>query len=294
MDVKKTFLNFIVVIIFFIPSDIFAQEEILIGLIPEQNIFKQMDKYKPLAAYLSEKAGIKIRLTILSKYGDIVDRFVSRNMDGAFFDALTGAMAMNKLGVEPIARPVNLDGTATVRSYIFSRSDSKINSVKDMKGKKVAFVDRATATGYLFAIAFLRENGVRDIDRYLGEYFFTGSHDSAIYSVLDGRAEIGSAQSTIFDMLVAKDPTINKELNIIAKSGEFPETTLCLRKNISPKIKSSITDILLNMNNDAQGKEILKKFGILKFIKADAKDFAPVFNLADRAGIDIKGYKGKR
>lgn len=292
--IKKLVFNFIAVIIIFIPNDIFAQEELLIGLIPEQNIFKQMDKYKPLAKYLSEKVGIKIRLTILSRYGDIVERFVSRNMDGAFFDSLTGAMALNKLGVEPIARPVNMDGTATVRSYIFTRADSKISSVKDMKGKRVAFVDRATATGYLFAIALLNENGINDIDRYFHEYFFTGSHDSAIYSVLDNRADIGSAQSTIFNLLVAKDPTINKELKIIAKSEEFPETTLCLRKDIPSTTKNKITDILLNMNNEPEGKEILKKFGILKFIRADAKDFTPVFNLANRAGVNIKGYRIKR
>ncbi|KAF0143798.1 MAG: phosphonate transport system substrate-binding protein [Nitrospirae bacterium] len=276
------------------PFKVFAQEEILIGLIPEQNIFRQMERYRPLASYLSEKAGVKIKLTILSRYGDIVERFVSRSLDGAFFDSLTGAMAITRMGVEPMARPVNLDGKSTVRSYIFVRTDSKINSVTDMKGKKVVFVDRATATGYLFAVAFLHENSIRDINRYFNEYFFTGSHDSAIYSVLDNRADIGSAQDTIFNILASKDPTIKRELRIIAQSEELPETTLCLRKSISPKIKTSITDILLHMNEDPAGKEILKKFGAVKFIRAEAGDFNSVFNLARRAQINIKEYKGTR
>ncbi|MEK6582929.1 MAG: phosphate/phosphite/phosphonate ABC transporter substrate-binding protein [Nitrospirota bacterium] len=291
----KFLFNFI--LLFFVismPFKVFAQEEILIGLIPEQNIFRQMERYRPLASYLSEKAGVKIKLTILSRYGDIVERFVSRSLDGAFFDSLTGAMAITRLGVEPMARPVNLDGKSTVRSYIFVRADSKINSVTDMKGKKVVFVDRATATGYLFAVAFLHENGIQDINRYFNEYFFTGSHDSAIYSVLDNRADIGSAQDTIFNMLVSKDPTIKRELRIIAQSEELPETTLCLRKSISSKIKTSITDILLHMNEDPAGKEILKKFGAVKFIRAEAGDFNSVFNLARRAQINIKEYKGTR
>lgn len=296
----KNYFIFLVVIIFiFVPFHISAkqdisQQEILIGLIPEQNIFKQMDRYKPLASYLSEKAGVKIKLTILSRYGDIVERFMSRGMDGAFFDALTGAMAITKLKVEPIARPVNLDQTSTVRGYIFVRDDSKIKTVKDMRGKKVAFVDRATATGYLFAVAYLHEHGIADINEYFGEYFFTGSHDSAIYSVLDSRADIGSAQNTIFNILISKDPTIKKELRIIAQSDEYPETTLCLRKNIASDVKNRITDILLNMNRDAIGKEVLKKFGASNFIKAEMKDFDPIFDLAKRAGVDIKEYRGKR
>jgi len=296
---KRLGINLIILAFAIIPLEISArpgilQQEILIGLIPEQNIFKQMDRYRPLASYLSEKAGVKIRLTILSRYGDIVERFVSRGMDGAFFDSLTGGMAITKLGVEPIARPVHLDGTSSVRSYIFVRADSKINSFKDMKGKRIAFVDRATATGYLFTIALLQEKGVSDIDKYFAEYFFTGSHDSAIYSVLDNRADVGSAQNTIFNMLALKDPTIKRELHIIAESEEFPETTFCLRKNISSEIKSRITDILLTMDQDPAGKEILKKFGALKFIKAAVKDFNPVFNLARRAGVDIKEYRGVR
>ncbi|TAL22089.1 MAG: phosphate/phosphite/phosphonate ABC transporter substrate-binding protein [Nitrospirae bacterium] len=291
----KFILNFI--LLFFVllkPLEVFAEEEILLGLIPEQNIFKQMDRYKPLAAYLSEKAGVNVRLTILSRYGDIVERFISRGLDGAFFDSLTGMMAITRLGVEPAARHTNPDGKATVRSYIFVRADSKINSVKDMKGKKVAFVDRATATGYLFAIAFLRENGVSDIDRYFNEYYFTGSHDSAIYAVLDNRADIGSAQDTIFNMLASRDITIKKELRVIAQSEELPETTLCLRKGIPSQIKKRLTGILLGMNEDPAGREILKKFGALKFVEAEVKDFNPVFSLARRAQINIREYKGTR
>lgn len=291
---RRLILNLTIVALVLIPFEIYAQQEILIGLVPEQNIFKQMDRYRPLAAYLSEKVGVKIRLTILSRYGDVVERFASRGMDGAFLNSLAAAMAITKLGVEPVVRRVNLDGTSAIHGYIFVRADSNINSVKDMKGKRIAFVDSATASGYLFAVAFLRENGISDIDKYFAEYFFTGSHDSAIYSVLDNRADIGCASSTIFNDLVSKDPTIKRELRIIAQSEEFPEIILCLRKNIPQEIKNHITDVLLNMNQDPAGKEVLKKFGSLKFIKATVKDLSPIFNLAKRARVDIRKYKGER
>lgn len=291
---RRLILNLTIVALVLIPFEIYAQQEILIGLVPEQNIFKQMDRYRPLAAYLSEKVGVKIRLTILSRYGDVVERFASRGMDGAFLNSLAAAMAITKLKVEPVVRHVNLDGTSTIRGYIFVRTDSNINSVKNMKGKRIAFVDRATALGYLFAIAFLQENGISDIDRYFAEYFFTGSHDSAIYSVLDNRADIGCASSAIFNALVSKDPTIKRELRIIAQSEEFPEIVLCLRKNMPQEIKNHITDVLMNMNQDPAGKEVLKKFGALKFIKATVKDLSPVFNLAKRARVDIRKYKGER
>lgn len=291
---KKIFGCFIVLMLMFIPTKASCQDELLIGLIPEENIFLQMDKHRPLADYLSGKLGINVRLTILSRYGDIIDSFVSREMDGAFFGVFTGVLAMEKLGVEPVARPVNIDGSATVQSYIFVRQDSGIKNVDDMKDKRFAFVDRATVTGYLFAIAFLRERGVVNIDKYFREYYFTGSHDAAIYSVLDNRADIGIAKSKVFKRMIGKDPIIKDELTVLAVSNEFPDTTLCLRKDLSDNIKSKIKEILLNMDKEDEGRKVLNKLMALRFVEAKKDDFRPLFELADKAGINIKRYKYTR
>ena len=289
MKKKVSGIIIFLLIISFLPCKASSEKELLIGLIPEENIFNQMDKYRPLAAYVSSRLGMNVRLTILSRYGDIIDRFTTRKMDGAFFSAMTGVLAVEKLGVEPVARPVNLDGMTSIKSYIFVRKDSGINTVPDMKDKKMAFVDRATVS-YLFAVAFLREKRVMNIDHYLKEYYFTGSHDSAIYSVLDNRADIGAAESKVYKRMIGKDPSIKDELNILAESGDFPDTTLCLRKDLPAEIKTRIKTILLTMDRDAEGKEVLKKFEALKFIEADKKDFLNFFDLADKAGINIKNY----
>lgn len=288
---KKTVSGIIIFLLIFsfFPYKAFSEEELLIGLIPEENIFNQMDKYRPLAAYISSRLGMNVRLTILSRYGDIIDRFTTRKMDGAFFSAMTGALAVEKLGVEPVARPVNLDGTTSIKSYIFVRKDSGIKTVPDMKNKRMAFVDRATVS-YLFAIAFLREKRVINIDNYFKEYYFTGSHDSAIYSVLDSRADIGAAESKVYKRMIGKDPSIKDELKILAESGDFPDTTLCLRKDLPAGIKTRIKTILLTMDRDAEGEEVLRKFEVSKFIEADKKDFLNFFDLANKAGINIKNY----
>lgn len=276
-----------------VPQKAFCEEEILLGLVPEENIFHQMDRYRPLAEYLSGKLGIKVRMTILSRYGDIIDRFSERQLDGAFFEIFTGVLAMEKLQVEPVARPVNLNGKATEQSYLFVRKDSGIKTVADMKGKRIAFVDRATVTGYLFAIAYLRENGVKDIDQYFKEYSFAGSHGSVIHSVLDYRADIGSVKSKIFNMMVEKDPAIGIELTVIARSGELPDVTLCLRKDLSADIKTRSRDILLSMDKDPKGMEALRKFEAQKFVPASKEDYQPFFELAKKANINLKTYRYK-
>ncbi|MGE5239685.1 MAG: hypothetical protein ACM3ON_12885, partial [Chloroflexota bacterium] len=57
-----------------------TEKPLIIGLIPEQQIFAQVERYQPLADYLSGKIGQKIKFTILPRYGNIIDSFVSAQM----------------------------------------------------------------------------------------------------------------------------------------------------------------------------------------------------------------------
>ncbi len=290
----KGLMTFIISLFLFaslLPLNAYSEQEILIGISPEENIFKQMEKHRLLADYIFAKTGIKMKLTILSRYGDVIDGFVSRKMDGAFFEGFPAILAMDRLGVEPLVRYVNLNGKSTVQSYVFVRKDSGIKNAKDMIGKRIAFVDRATITGYLFAVAFLKDGGVSNLDRYLKEYYFTGSHDSVIFSVLDYRADIGTAKNKFYEMLLEKYPAVRDELTVIAKSPEFPETCLFIRRDLQSAVKSRLKETLLAMDKDIEGINILKKMEIKGFADTKIEDFRPVYEFINRSGIDIKKYK---
>jgi phosphonate transport system substrate-binding protein len=214
-------------------------------------------------------------------------------MDGAFLGSFTGAVAIKKLGVQPLARPVNPDGASTFKGYIFVHKLSAIKSVDRMRHSVIAFVDRATTAGYVFPVAYLRAHGVTDLKSFFKEYYFTGSHDAAIYAVLNKEAEIGCAKSTVFDMLANEDPRVKEDLEIIATSPELPSNGFAIRSDIATDIKIKLKKVLLEMNSDPEGKEVLEKFGAIKFIETTEEDYSPVFELAGKAGIDVRNYNYK-
>jgi len=271
-------------------SGVSAAAELRIGLIPEQNVFKQSERYKPIGDYIEKKTGIKVQFTIISRYGNIIDRFKSEKMDGVFFGSFTGAMAISMLGVEPLARPVNLDGTSTYRGYIIVRKDSGIKSAPDMKGKRLAFVEKATTAGYVFPMAYFKEHGINNIGTYFKEYYFAGSHDAAIDAVLDGKADIGCVKHSMFDRVSRANPRVATELTIIAESPDVPSNGLCVRGGLDENIKKKLHDTLIGMDNDPEGKNVLGKFEAIKFISTTKDDYTPVFDIARKAGIDIKNY----
>jgi phosphonate transport system substrate-binding protein len=268
-------------------------EKLLIGLIPEQNLFRQMERYEPLGRYLSRKTGTKITFNVLPRYGNIIDSFKSSGMDGAFFGSFTYALAHAKLGVEVLARPVALDNTSTYHGLIFVRKDSTIRTARDMKGKRFAFVDKATTAGYLLPLDYFHRHGISNYRGYLKEVYFAGTHEDAIEDVLNRKADIGAAKNTAFRRLASEDPRILKELVVLQRSPEVPENALALRKDIDVSVRNRLEESLLTMHLDPDGKKVLEGFGAVKFIETTDQDYGVVRKYAEDIHLNLATYDYK-
>ena len=265
-------------------------EELVIGLIPELNVFEQVRRYEALADHLSDRLGIPIRLTMLSRYGNIVERIRAKEVDAAFLGSFPGALASAQLGWLPIARPVNMDGTSTYWGHIFVRKDSGITAVEQLRGCRIALVERATTAGYIFPVAFFRDNGVEDVEEVLSELQFWGSHDSSIMAVLEGRADVGAAKNTVWDRLRRQNPRIDSELEIIASSPRVPSNGLLVSPEIDDGVREKIRHELLGLADDPASARVLEALGARGFVATDADSYLPVMELTAEAGIDLASY----
>lgn len=270
------------------------KKTLLLGIEPEHNIFDQTERYRALAAYLSDQAGVKVNLTVMSRYGEVIKRFRDRQLDGAFLSPYTAMMGIRQLGLVPVVSPVNLSEASTSRGYVFVRADSGIQGVADMEGKSMVYVDPATMEGYLYPRAYLRAQGVADPDAFFSHFSFAGSHASAVYAVLDGRADVGAAKDTVFERLTRQDPSIGQELRIIARSPEEPEVTLCLRQELGEELREKIGAALLHMDKTSRGKRVLQEFSALRFVETGTADFARIEQMVGEAGLTLPaGAEGR-
>jgi len=289
---KKTLCHLLLVAAVCLPTGVTAQEpaELTIGLIPEMNVFEQVERFRLLADFLSESVGQPVQLTMLSRYGNIVERIVNKEVDAAFLGSFTGALASAQLGMIPVARPINLDGSSTYWGYIFVRTDSGIETVEQMRGRRLALVERATTAGYVFPVAWLRNQGVEDVEEYFSEVQFWGSHDASIQAVLEGRADVGAAKNTIWEHLVREDPRIESELQILATSAKVPSNGLLISPDVDAAVRDQIRSILIGLQEDPSGRPVLESLGAQGFVPTDKDDYQPVFDLAREAGIDPASY----
>ena len=67
---------------------------------------------------------------------------------------------------------------------------------------------------------------------------------------------------------------------VIAQSPKIPEITLCIKSEIDVVLREKLRDVLLNMDRISLGKEVLKKFEALRFVKSGKADFGKVEEMA--------------
>ncbi len=259
-------------------------------LIPEKNTFEQRRRYKYITDYLSQKMEMHVIVEIMSNYGDICVAFQEGRADAGFFGSFSYVETHAKTGIEPIVRPVWLDGTSTYRGYIFVRRDSGIETVKDMKDKSLVLVDKVTTAGYIFQRYYFKYYGINDMDNYFSKISFARSHDAAAWAVYTGEADIGGAKNHIFDELQEEYPDFRKQMLVLAESPEVPSNGLAVRKDLNPAIKLRLKILLLSLNETEEGLKVLKNFRALKFIETTDNDYTVLYNMVKDLGIDLNHY----
>lgn len=262
---------------------------IRIGLVPEQDIRNLSARYEPLAAYLSNKLGVKVTLVYLDSYGEACDKFIYKQLDAGFFGSFSYALTHVKAGVLPIARP-DYQGVSTYRGLIIAREDSNIKNTADMKNKRLALVSQATYAGYLYPLAYFKEQGIDNIETYFSEVKFSASHDKAVFWLLRGEVDVACLKDLVYQRLVKESPDIGNKLAVLSVSMPVPSNALCVSKDLAVNLKDKLKDALLNLHNDREGLSVLESLGADRFIETKDKDYESLYQTIKALGIDLNTY----
>ena len=268
-----------------------AEADIVVGLVPEQDIFSQRKRYRALLDHVGSQIGVKIAVRSLPTYGAVIRALEDRSIDAAFVGSLAYALAHDRADVAVLARPVWKDGSSTYCSYIFARADSGVRTVADMKGKRLALVDRSTTAGFMFPLAHFRDHGVDDIHSFFSKVYMAGSHDAAGLAVLEGQADVGAAKNHPIDRLLSQHQEWRDKIVILARSADVPSNGLVVNSQVPAKLRDQLKSGLLGLTQTADGRAVLETFGARKFIATAHADYATLYAMISKAGVDLASYQ---
>lgn len=266
-----------------------------IAILPEQNVFEQKKRYRPLADYLSRALGLHVKIKLLDSYGSIYEEIKDGTIDAAFFGSFNYVLAKAQADIEPIARPVKTNGIANYRGVIFTRRDSGLTgNVGTWKGRRIALIHEDTTAGYIFPKWYLSKNGISEFDHYFSKIIFAGSHDAAVLSVLKGQADIGAAKDIIYDQLLLDNPALKKELVILARSIEVPSNSLCVRGNVNKTAREALLKTLLSLHTTEEGSKALRALDAVRFQETTDNEFDGLRSIARDLSMDLKSQQFRR
>ena len=160
-----------------------------VALLPDENASELIKRNQPLKDYLEEHLDKKVQLIVTTDYSSMIEAMRFGRIDLAYFGPLSYVMAKSKSDIEPFAVTV-IDGKPTYRSVIIANVASGVNEYADLKGKKMAYGDRASTSSHLIPKTVLLETagltGGRDYEEY-----FVGTHDAVAVNVANGNADAG-------------------------------------------------------------------------------------------------------
>lgn len=251
-----------------------AMEQPLKVAITPVLVERNVEMNKKLIEYIGEKIKMPINIVQRKTYQEINDLIEQRQVDIAFVCTLPYVIGKEKFGMELLAVP-KTKGKPYYYSYVIVPKDSPAKSIKDLKGKLYAYPDPLSNSGYLFPRYRLAKAGYSP-DEYFRKWVQTYSHTASIEAVGDGFVDGASVDSYIYDLMGILHPELTGKTKIIEVSPPFGFTPVGVRKNLPSDLKRKLRSVLLDMDKDPAGKNILKGMLLDGFVKGDDSLFDTV------------------
>ena len=201
--------------------------------------------YVNLINIIKKLTGYIINPIKVTDYNSAVESMRAGRADLAWFGGKTYIIASEIANAEAFAAGIRKgDKDATYKSYFIVRSESRYNSLSELKGKVLALNSIGSTSGDLIPRVELLKQGISE--KSFAVINYAGSHDACMMSVLNRHADVCGMSSRNYDARL-KDGTIkNDQIRIIHMSPPVPPPPLAysrkLPENIRKKIKWAILE----------------------------------------------------
>jgi phosphonate transport system substrate-binding protein len=253
---------------------------IRLGFLPGEGAADLKLKGDDLAKMIGKKTGIEVRPYIGTSYSDLIEKIAQKKVDIAFLSALSYVEAESQVGLKVLLKKVWDKGF--YYSVILADSRSSIKTLKDLKGKRLAFVDKKSASGYLYPLTALSKAGLR-VPEDFKSVVYSGSHDQSVHAL---KVKATDAIAVFSNDPKGKDSAWTqhqgalKDVRAVWGSAAIPNDPLCVRNDfyeMNPKLTHDFMFGLIELNEDPQlGAEFRRLLGIKSLMTATSGQYEPV------------------
>ncbi len=231
-----------------------------------------------LGGELGARLGRPVRTVVLADYQSVTDALCGGDLDLAWMPPLALVDALDRgAGLLAVARRA---GATVYHSAILVHAGSEASRLEDLRGKRAAFVDRQSASGYGFAMAGLIGALGADIDVRVD---FHGSHRAVVEAVANRWADFGATYAVVRPggELVSSawsELTADRagEVRSIWTSDPIPGDAVAHRPHMPEQTVAQVRESLLAMARERSGAELLREvFSAEELVTGNLREYQP-------------------
>ena len=261
-----------------------------IAYAPNESNTEAADARNGLAEDLGAVLGCKVEEIQASDYNAIIEALRTGSADMAYMGSQALALGVERTDLEPIVMKAE-DGDPEKAIYhsvfITNAANTDINSIEDIKGRTMAFVDPDSTSGNLVPTAEIiqafPDDGLNsDMLHTNGDFFeavsFSGSHQAGLQAVVKGDVDVVPISDQILASEIANGNAAESDIKIIHESGAIPAEAMVVAEHVDQATRDKLTEFLTSYDNEQYFTDVIKVPGA-RFIECDMSDYEEIIEL---------------
>ncbi len=256
--------------------------------VPSVDIKVLEENAKILGVALEQSTGLSFKVSVPANFIAVVEAFGTKRADMAVLNTFGYILAHERYQAQA-ALTIVRKGARTYRSAFYARANSEIKRLEDAQGKKIAFVDPSSTSGYLLPLKLLKDKKIKPSDTV-----FAMRHDGVISMIYQGQVDIGAAyysppSSTGIEdsrkLVITQYPDVESKIQIIALTDAVPNDPLIFRKDFPQELREKVIQALLKYIKTPDGAKVIENlYGITDLLPAKDSDYDSVREILKTLG----------
>ena len=224
--------------------------------------------WKGFLEHMEKVTGKKIQFFPVQSNAAQIEAMRAGRLHIAGFNTGSNPIAVACAGFKPFAMMASEDDSFGYEMEIITYPGSGIEKVQDLKGKKLAFVQETSNSGYKAPSAILKaEYGLEARKDF--EPVFSGKHDNSILGVANKDYPAAAVANSVMQRMIARNVVKGDQIKSIYKSQTFPTTGYGVVYNLKPELQEKIRQVFFSF--PWKGSALAEEFG-----KSGEAKFIPI------------------
>ncbi len=252
------------------------EEPLVVGIFPRRNVETSTNYFRPLIAYMETALRREVRLLTPRDFKSFWRGVKARRYDLVHYNQYHYIQSHKHHGYTAIVK-IEEFGQDTIAGALVVRRDSGIDSVADLKGKKIVFGGGPMAMqAYIIPTYILKKSGLEAKD-YQSE--FALNPPGALYAVYHGLADAGGVGAHILSLPTIKQQIKTSELKVLTRHEHLPHLPWAIKNDMPEALKAQVKSLLLGMNETQAGRAVLAQARLSAFRAVEDSEYDPHRNI---------------